>query len=155
MPQVRPNLSQVRPPLKDEAEILRVGTNAPSIDKVSGQILRGAFLRREPNLDTGAKRDTHGLSVNLREKRNEKQTLTDWPDCRMIAVLSVGSVRAAFSNLDVVQSSADRDYHANIVGLPERGPGVPNKNYTEAERLATLLARASRAVYIRGQGFLE
>lgn len=101
------------------------------------------------------KRDTDGLSVNLRDKRPEKQTLADWPDCRMIAVLAVRSVRAASSGLDVVQTSADREYHANITGLPERGPDVPEENFTQAERLATLLAKASRAVYIKGQGFLE
>jgi hypothetical protein len=143
-----------RSPLKEEAEVLRVGTNAPSIDKVSGQILRGAFLRREPN-EVGKKRDTHGLSVNLREKRSVEQTLTDWPGCHLIAVLTVGSVRAAAQKLDVVQTDADRDFHANIVGLPERGPDVPNENYTEAERLATLLAKASKPLYIKGKGFLE
>lgn len=150
-------MSQNRPPLKDETEILRVGTNAPSIDKVSGQILRGAFLRKEPHPDTGEKRDTHGLSVNLKEKRNEKQTLEAWKNCHMIAVLSVRSVRAvsAFPKLDVVQTSADRDYHANITGLPERGPDVPDENFTQAERLATLLAKASRAVYIKGLRLLE
>lgn len=144
-----------RPPLKNDAEVLRVGTNAPSVDKVSGRILSGAFLRREPHPDTGVKRDTHGLSVNLRENRPEKRTLEEWPNCRMIAILSVGSVRDASSKLDVVQTSADRDYHANIIGLPERSPDVPDENFTQAERLATLLAKASRAVYIKGQGFLE
>ncbi|MGI4791840.1 MAG: hypothetical protein ACRYFS_23705 [Janthinobacterium lividum] len=142
-------------PLKDETEVLRVGTNAPSIDNVSGQILRGAFLRREPHPDTGAKRDTNGLSVNLKEMHTETQTLVDWPNCHMIAVLSVGSVRAASSDLNVVQTSADRNFHANMIGLPERGPAIPDQNFTEAERLATSLAKASRAVYIRKQGFLE
>ena len=142
-----------RPPLQDKSEILRVGTNAPSIDKVSGQVLRGAFLRREPD-ETGKKRDTQGLSVNLREKRTEQQTLDDWPKCHMIAVLAVGSVRAA-PKLDVVQTRTDRDFHANIVGLPERGPDVPNENYTEAERFATLLAKASKPLSFKGKGFLE
>ncbi len=143
-----------RLPLENDTEVLRVGTNAPSIDKETGRILSGAFLRREPD-KTGKKRDTHGLSVNLRGIRNEKQTLEAWKDCRMIAVLSVGSVRAASSDLDVVQTTADNDYHANIIGLPERGPDVPNENYTKAERLATLLAKASKPLYIKDKGFLE
>ena len=149
------DLPPIRTPLTKDSEVLRVGTNSPSVDKRSGQILRGAFLRREPHPETGEKRDTQGLSVNLRKKRTEKQTLTDWPKCHLIAVLPVGSVRAASPKLDVVQTGADRVYHANITGLPERGPDVPNANFTEAERLATLLAKAARAVYIKGQGFLE
>ena len=147
-------LPQNKPSLKDDDELLRVGTSSPSVDKVSGQILRGAFLRREPD-ETGKKRDTHGLSVILREKRTEQQTFAAWQNCHMIAVLSVGSVRAISSDLDVVQTTADNDYHANIIGLPERGPDVPNENYTKAERLATLLAKASKPLYIKGKGFLE
>lgn len=148
-------MPQNRPPLKDDDELLRVGTNSPSVDKVSGQILRGAFLRREPHPETGKKRDRDGLSVNLRQKRSVEQTLTDWPECYLIAVLTVGSVRAAAPKLDVVQTAADSDYHANIVGLPERGPDVPNENYTEAERLATSLAKTSKPLYIKGKGFLD
>jgi len=144
-------------PLIDECEILRVGTSAPSIDKVSGQILRGAFLRRQPHPDTGEKRDVHGLSVNLREKRSVKQTQADWKNCYMIAALTIRSVRAidAAPKLDVTQTAEDRDYHANLTGLPERGPNVPDADITEAERLATLLAKASTAVYVKGKGFLE
>lgn len=143
--------------LEDREEVLRVGTNAPSVDKVSGQILRGAFLRREPHPETGEKRDTQGLSVNLRVKRSVKQTQADWQNCHMIATLTVRSIRAVETDpkLDVVQTAADRDYHANLTGLPERGPDVPESNITEAERLATQLARAAKAVYIKGQGFLE
>lgn len=140
--------------LKAEEELLRVGTNSPSVDKSSGQILRGAFLRREPD-EAGKKRDTHGLSVNLREKRTEQQTLNDWPRCHLIAVLTVRSVCAADPNLDVVQTDADRDFHANIVGLPERGQDVPSENYAKAERLATLLAKSSKPLYIKGTGFLK
>ncbi len=150
-------MPETRPPLPDDCEVLRVGTNALSIDKSSGQILRGAFLRREPHLETGQKRDTSGLSVNLREKRSVRQTQADWPSCRMIAVLTVASVRAVAvtPGLDVVQTAKDRDFHANITGLPERGPDVSDENITEAERLATLLAKASKAVYVKEKGFLE
>ncbi len=150
-------MPQNRPPLKDESEVLRVGTNAPSIDKVSGQILRGAFLRREPNPDTGAKRDVHGLSVNLREKRSVEQTQADWPNCHMIAVLAIRSVREidTIPKLDVTQTAEDRDYHANLTGLPERSPDAPDADITKAERLATLLAKASKAIYVKGKGFLE
>ena len=145
-----------RPPLEDAQEILRVGTNAPAVDKVSGQILRGAFLRREPHPETGAKRDTHGLSVNRRDRRSVRQTQADWPNCHAIALLTVGAVRAvAAPPLDVIQTPDDRSHHANLTGLPERGPHVPEAQMTEAERLATQLAKASRAVYVKGQGFLE
>ena len=147
-------MPQNKPLLKDDHEVLRVGINGPSVDKVSGQILRGAFLRREPD-ETGKKRDTHGLSVNLKEKRSVAQTLADWPKCHMIALLTVGSVRASAPNLDVVQTAADRVFHANITGLPERGSHVPKADTTEAERLATLLAKASKPLYIRGTGFLD
>ena len=146
-----------RLPVEDGEEVLRVGTNAPSVDKVSGQILRGAFLRREPHPVTGERRDTQGLSVNLRGKRSVKQTQADWQDCHMIAALTIRSVRAveASPKLDVIQTAAERDYHANLTGLPERGSDVPEANITEAERLATQLARAAKAVYIKSQGFLE
>lgn len=153
-------MPQDRPPLKDDAEVLRVGTNSPSIDKVSGQILRGAFLilrgaflRREPD-EMGRKRDTQGLSVNLREKRSAQQTQMDWPKCHLIAALTGGSVRAAAPSLDVVQTAADRAFHANITGLPERGSPVPEAETKEAERLATLLAKAAKPLYIKGVGFL-
>jgi hypothetical protein len=150
-------MSQERSSLKDDCELLRVGTNAPSIDKVSGQILRGAFLRREPHPVTGEKRDVQGLSVNLREKRPVTQTVADWKNCHMIAALTVHAVRGieATPRLDVIQTTEDRDYHANLTGLPERGPHVSDTNVTESERLATLLAKASKAVYIRGKGLLE
>lgn len=53
-----------------------------------------------------------GLSVNLRAMRSVKQTQADWKSCHMIAVLTVGSVRAvdAAPKLDVIQTTADRDY---------------------------------------------
>jgi len=148
-------LPQERPSLKDEEELLRVGIKADCIGRDSGQVARGAFLRREPHPETGVKRDTHGLSVNLRGKCSAAQTLTDWPKCHMIALLTVGSVRASAPNLDVVQTAADCAFHANIIGLPERGSHVPETDMTEAERLATLLAKASKPLYIRGTGFLE
>lgn len=150
-------MPQNRPSLEDESEVLRVGTNTPSVDKASGQILRAAFLRREPHPDTGAKRDVAGLSVNLREKRSVEQTQADWPDCHMIAALAIRSVRdiEAAPKLDVTQTAKDRDYHANLVGLPERGPDVPEAEITKAERLATLLAKVSKAVYVKGKGFSD
>lgn len=150
-------MPQNRPPLEDESELLRVGTNGPSIDRASGQILRGAFLRREPHPETGAKRDVAGLFVNLRERRSVEQTQADWPDCHMIAALAIRSVRdiEATPKLDVIQTAKDRDHHANLAGLPERGPDVPEADITKAERLATLLAKVSRAVYVRGKGFSE
>ena len=75
----------------------------------------------------------------------------------MIAALTIRSVRAveASPKLDVIQTAAERDYHANLTGLPERGSDVPEANITEAERLATQLARAAKAVYVKSQGFLE
>lgn len=150
-------MPQNRLPLPDDCEVLRVGINALSIDKVSGEVSRKAFLRREPHPDTGQTRDAQGLSVNLREKRSVSQTLADWKNCHMIAVLAAGIVRAVSiaPPLDVIQTAADRDFHANITGLPERGPDVPEENITEAERLATLLAKASKSVYVKGQGVLE
>jgi hypothetical protein len=122
--------------------VYRAVLNAQGREKVSGKILRGAFLRRPPRAD-GTLRDTKGLSVYLKEKRSVEDVRSAYNPCYAVGSLHVGRVRdvPVLPALDVIQDAED---HANIAGLPDHG-----EDDAKAERLATRLAEQTRLVWMK------
>lgn len=136
-------------PLPCSCIVYRAVLNNPFRDRVSGKILRGAFLRRKPKKD-GTPRDVKGLSVGLYQEegitRNQiVERIRSTVSCFAIGSLHVGRIRDVEANpspsLDVIQNEAD---HANIKGLPAYG-----ENDAEAERLATHLAEQTRTFWMK------
>jgi hypothetical protein len=124
--------------LPGDCLVYRAVLNRPFREKVSGKILRGAFLRRAPKPD-GTPRDVKGLSVSVYndEDLTENQIIeiiTGSYTCHAIGKLMVKPVRDIDTEprLDVIR---DQKNHANIEGLPRYG-----ENIVKAERLAGLLA---------------
>ena len=97
------------------------------IDWDKHQIQPVAFFRRLPP------RDEVGLSVDVQSPRSCHEILNK---CHGVVSLHVGRVRDL--RLDIV---VDGSPHANITGLPRQ-----EDDRTEAEHLASLLARQARIV---------
>ena len=97
------------------------------IDREAYRVLPAAFIRRPPPADES------GLSVDIRSPRSCHETLNK---CHGVVSLHVGRVRHL--RLDVV---VDASPHADITGLPRQ-----EDDPTEAEHLASLLARQARVV---------
>lgn len=92
-------------------------------NQANSTVLSAAFIRRP--------QDTEGLSVDISSAKSCARNLNK---CHGVATLRVGHIRDL--GLDV---TPDVPPHANITGLP-----CPKENRTEAEHLATLLARHAR-----------
>jgi hypothetical protein len=97
------------------------------IDCTANRVLPAAFIRRPPP------KDDDGLSVDVQSAGSCRAALNT---CYGVVSLHVGRVRDL--RLDVV---VDALPHANIVGLPRQ-----TDDRTEAERLASELARQARIV---------
>lgn len=140
--------------LAPECPIIRVLLYPNCIEKESGKVARGSFIRRAPHPETGQPRDSAGLSVCLEERISVSKAVLDWPNCRGIVRLSAGGVREieCKPQLDVVQSNEEirkESVHANIVNLPEN-KGLANMTPDEVmqmEHIATMLAKRSELVY--------
>lgn len=148
MTEIQTKQSQQWDVLSCSCIIHRAASNSPHRDKVTGKILRLAFLRRGPK-DDGTLRDTAGLSVNLFPEETllpeqiVEKIKSSMNRCYAVASLHTGLVRDIDSDpkLDVIR---DRIDHANIEGLPAFG-----ENDAEAERLATILADQARTIWVR------
>jgi hypothetical protein len=114
-------------PLACSAIFYRAMARKNWIDKVTQRVLPAAFKRRP------SPADDDGLSVNVASPQSCTSSLRQ---CFGVASLHVGRVRDA--GLDVVVDAAP---HANIIGLLR-----DTDDRTEAERLASLLARQARLV---------
>lgn len=84
-------------PLKNECTVYRAVLYGDGIDKPSGKVIRGAFLRRGPDKN-GKPRDTLGLSVLpfLEEKITEVEIvgrIRERISCKAIGSLQVGGIR--------------------------------------------------------------
>jgi hypothetical protein len=97
------------------------------VDKTTQRVLPAAFRRRPSPVDDD------GLSVNTESAASCAAALRE---CFGVASLHVGSIRDL--GLDVVVDAAP---HANITSMPR-----DTDDRTEAERLASLLARQARLV---------
>jgi hypothetical protein len=138
MPSPEPDANAEWNDLPGDCVIYRSVLNKPGRDKVTGKILRQAFLRRKPKED-GTPRDVDGLSVALflEDDITQEQIIDRVRNdfcCYAIAKLHVQPVRDIETepSLDVVR---DGKNHANITGLPAYG-----ENVVKAEWLAGLLA---------------
>jgi hypothetical protein len=112
-------------PLACSAIVFRAMARKNWIDRVSQRVLPAAFIRRPPPADED------GLSVNVESPESCASALRE---CFGVASLHAGRVRDM--GLDVV---VDAPPHANITGLPRQ-----TDDRTQAERLASLLARDAR-----------
>jgi len=97
------------------------------IDWEARRVQPAAFISRPPPTDED------GLSVDIQSPRSCHETLNK---CHGVVSLHVGRVRDL--GLDIV---VDDSPHANITGLPRQ-----EDDRTEAEHLASLLARQARIV---------
>ena len=88
--------------------ILRMLLNPSCIDKVSGQVARGSFIRRPPHPTTGKPRDVHGLSVYFEERMSVSEAASTWPRCNGIAELTVYSDEAEHSFRKSLNTDSDR-----------------------------------------------
>lgn len=131
--------------LENDCLLYRAVLKPSHIDKQTGTLTKGAFLRRGPK-ENGTLRDTQGLSVMLAEYCTVDNIRARF-DVNGIGELSVGEVRDAAPTdetyLDVIRDKVD---HANITGLPEYGEDV-----FRAENLASELARRCIPIYIKSK----
>jgi hypothetical protein len=119
--------------------------NSKHRDKVSGEILRGTFLRRAPKQD-GTIRDRTGLSVFLfvGQLLSGEEIITRIRrdlSCFAICSLGVGAIRDIVTEpkLDVKRDAKE---HAELKGLPPYG-----EDDAKAERLATKLAKLASPLW--------
>jgi hypothetical protein len=126
--------------LPDTEPLYRLINYTNHISK-DGKVKRNVFMRRPPHPETGAERDTKGLSVTLRNGREEETTCRDaaakMNDISAVCRIGTGDVRAVAvaPPLDVIQDEPD---HANIVRLPRVPPadiateeGIKQRAYAE------------------------
>jgi hypothetical protein len=116
-------------PLSCSSIIYRALLRKRWIDQDTGRVKADAYFLRDSEA---------GLSVNIAEVCSPEQCAKPFINCFGVASLHVGRVRDL--GLDVVR---DSQIHANITGLPHRADDV-----AEAERLAGLLAKQSRIVWL-------
>ena len=126
-----PATSPEFPPLGCSAIVYRALLRSSLIDKITGRISAGAFMRRAKDVD--------GLSVYVSANYSKRQIVLDFDPCHGIVSLHVGRIRDI--GLDV---QCDSLVHANIIGLPTED------NLLMAERFAGLLARQARLQWKRG-----
>nr|MDQ2996790.1 hypothetical protein [Chloroflexota bacterium] len=93
------------PPLGCSAIVYRALLRSNLIDKTTGRILAGAFMRRAKDVD--------GLSVSVAANYSKQQIVLDFDPCHGIVSLHVGRIRDL--GIDV---QCDSLVHANIIGLP-------------------------------------
>lgn len=136
--------------------VYRVVLSKPNRDKVTGKLLRGAFLLRNPTPD-GRLRDTQGLSVTLVfEKDLPNEKIAQLAGGGLTTYFAVGSLHTGNIRnvkldstistvnicLDVVRDALT---HANITGLPRHD----GDTVALAEHLATKLAEKARCIWFR------
>lgn len=131
----------------------RAVTESKLVDKRTGRVSAGAFIRRKPTPE-GKPRDVKGLSVAIYPEELlsvEEATfrLRNNLNCYAIRSLHVGRVRDIRTDpqLDIIRNEIT---HANIEGLPEYGT-----DDAKAERLAGILLKQSRPVWNKYNEFLE
>jgi hypothetical protein len=122
--------------LPDTEPLYRLINYTNHISK-DGKVKRNVFMRRPPHPETGAERDTKGLSVTLRNGREEETTCRDaaakMNDIPAVCRIGTGDVRAVAvaPPLDVIQDEPD---HANIVHLPRVPPADIATDKGKAQR---------------------
>jgi hypothetical protein len=118
-------------PLPCSAIVYRALLKKRWLNQDIGRVEAGAYLLRE-------KEKNRGLSVNIAAICSPQKCAGKFDKCFGVASLHVGRIREL--GLDVV---ADKYDHAYIKGLPYK-----DDNLAEAERLAGLLAKQSRIVWL-------
>jgi hypothetical protein len=116
-------------PLSCSSIIYRALLRKGWIDQDTRRVKADAYFLRDSEA---------GLSVNIAQVCSPERCAKPFKNCFGVASLHVGRVRDL--GLDVVRDSR---IHANITGLPHRADEL-----AEAERLAGLLAKQSRIVWL-------
>jgi hypothetical protein len=119
--------SQVVTLLSCDKTVYRAMLRKKWVDPVSGTVLPGAFIRRDPP------QDDDGLSVDV---VSPASCASPFNKCFGVGSLHVGKVREL--GLDVV---VDEIPHANITGVPR-----PTDDAARAEWFASQLARQARFI---------
>ncbi|KAB8317208.1 hypothetical protein SD81_017905 [Tolypothrix campylonemoides VB511288] len=118
-------------PLPCSAIVYRALLKKRWINEDTGIVEAGAYFLREKEKD-------RGLSVNIAASCSPQQCAQKFDKCFAVASLHVGRIREL--GLDVI---ADKYDHAYIKGLPYK-----EDNLAETERLAGLLAKQSRIIWL-------